>query len=72
MEVESFGEAGIEKLSRYYTRGEIDFVYGKYTGKGGGDFKQGYILGEVGSDKFRFSVGASYGESSGGRSYWGR
>jgi hypothetical protein len=47
-----------------YTSGEVGFLYGRSTGKFGGDYKQGYITGEVGDEKFHISVGAAYEESS--------
>jgi hypothetical protein len=40
-------------------------LYGRWTGKGGGDLMQSYMLGTVGNDKFQISVGAEYEESSG-------
>jgi hypothetical protein len=52
----------------YYVTGEVGFVYGRYTGKFGGDYKEGYIIGEVGNDKLHISVGASY-EDWNGRSF---
>ena len=47
-----------------YAGGEVGFLYGRSTGKFGGDFKQAYIIGEVGDDKFHISAGAVYEESS--------
>jgi hypothetical protein len=47
-----------------YVGGEVGFLYGRSTGKFGGDYKQAYILGEVGDDKFHISAGAVYEESS--------
>ena len=47
-----------------YVGGEVGFLYGRSTGKFGGDYKQAYIIGEVGDDKFHISAGASYEESS--------
>jgi hypothetical protein len=47
-----------------YAGGEVGFLYGRSTGKFGGDYKQGYIIGEVGDEKFHISVGAAYEESS--------
>jgi hypothetical protein len=47
-----------------YATGEIGFMYGKSTGKYGGDFKQAYIIGETGNDKTHIFVGASYEDSS--------
>jgi hypothetical protein len=52
----------------YYVTGEVGFVYGRSTGKFGGDYKEGYIIGEVGNDKVHISVGASY-EDWNGRSF---
>lgn len=48
-----------------YYGGEVGVMYGRWTGKGGGDLMQSYILGTVGNDKFQISVGAEYDESSG-------
>ena len=54
----------------YYVTGEVGFVYGRSTGKFGGDYKEGYIIGEVGNDKLHITVGASYDESnSNGRTF---
>jgi hypothetical protein len=47
-----------------YATGEIGFLYGRSTGKYGGEFKQGYIIGEVGNDKLQISAGAAYEDSS--------
>jgi hypothetical protein len=49
----------------YYVTGEVGFVYGRSTGKFGGDYKEGYIIGEVGNDKLHISVGASYEDWNG-------
>jgi len=48
-----------------YYGGEVGILYGRWTGKGGGDLMESYILGTVGNDKFQISVGAEYQESSG-------
>lgn len=48
-----------------YYGGEVGVMYGRWTGKGGGDLMQSYILGTVGNDKFQISAGAEYDESSG-------
>jgi len=48
-----------------YCGGEVGILYGRWTGKGGGDLMQSYILGTVGNDKFQISAGAAYEESSG-------
>ena len=49
----------------YYVTGEVGFVYGRSTGKFGGDYKEGYIIGEVGNDKLHITVGASYEDWNG-------
>ena len=62
---DSDGKA-VELLPRVdYATGEVGFLYGKSTGKFGGDVKAGYILGEVGNDKTHITVGAAYEQSSG-------
>jgi hypothetical protein len=48
----------------YYVTGEVGFLYGRSTGKFGGDYKEGYIIGEVGNDKLHITVGASYEDSN--------
>ncbi len=48
-----------------YYGGEVGILYGRWTGKGGGDLMESYMLGTVGNDKFQISVGAEYEESSG-------
>jgi hypothetical protein len=47
-----------------YATGEVGFLYGKSTGKYGGELKQAYIIGETGNDKTHIFVGASYEDSS--------
>jgi hypothetical protein len=47
-----------------YAHGEIGFMYGKFTGKYGGDSKQAYIIGEAGNDKTQIFVGASYEDTN--------
>ena len=49
----------------YYVTGEVGFAYGRYTGKFGGDYKDAYILGQVGNDKLQITVGASYEDWNG-------
>ncbi len=56
-------------LSRVYYGGEVGFLYGRWSGKGGGDMWETYIVGTVGNDKFQITAGASYDEWNGnGRS----
>jgi hypothetical protein len=47
-----------------YAGGEVGFLYGRSTGKNGVEVEQGYIIGEVGTDKFHITVGAAYENSS--------
>jgi len=52
-----------------YAGGEIGFLYGRWSGKGGGDMWETYVVGTVGDDKFQITAGASYDEWNGsGRS----
>jgi len=55
----------LDLRSSYYVTGEVGFVYGRSTGKFGGDYKEGYIIGEVGNDKVHITVGASYEDWNG-------
>jgi hypothetical protein len=48
-----------------YATGEVGFLYGRSSGKYGVSSEQGYIMGEVGNDKFHISAGASYENLSG-------
>jgi hypothetical protein len=48
----------------YYVTGEVGFTYGRSTGKFGGEYKEGYIIGEVGNDKIHISVGAAYEDTN--------
>jgi hypothetical protein len=48
-----------------YYGGEIGFMYGRWSGKGSGDYLDSYILGQVGNDKFQISAGAEYEQWSG-------
>lgn len=47
-----------------YAGGEVGALYGRSSGKYGREVEQGYILGEVGNDKFQISAGASYERST--------
>lgn len=47
-----------------YAGGEAGFLYGRSSGKYGGEYKQGYIIGEVGNEHLHITAGASYEESS--------
>jgi hypothetical protein len=56
-------------LSGVYYGGEVGFLYGRWSGKGGGDMWETYVAGTVGNDKFQITAGASYEEwNANGRS----
>ena len=48
-----------------YVHGEVGFLYGKSTGKFGGDLEEGYVIGTVGNDHFSITAGASFENWSG-------
>jgi hypothetical protein len=48
-----------------YAGGEVGVLYGRSTGKYGVEVEQGYIISEMGNDKFHISVGAAYENLSG-------
>jgi hypothetical protein len=58
-------EMMVSPSDRIYYGGEIGFMYGQWSGKGGGDMMQSYILGQVGNDHFQITAGAAYEDSSG-------
>jgi len=52
-----------------YYGAEVGFLYGRWSGKGGGDMWETYVVGTVGNDKFQITAGASYDEwNANGRS----
>lgn len=55
-----------------YVTGEVGFLYGRSSGKFGGEYKEGYIFGEVGNERIHISAGASYEEWNGHVPRWGR
>jgi hypothetical protein len=59
-------------LTPTYAGGEVGVLYGRSSGKFGGDVFQTYMQGEVGNDKFQISAGAVYQESSGRVPRFGR
>jgi hypothetical protein len=59
------GEILESPLDRFYYGGEIGVLYGQWTGKGGGDLFETYVVGTVGNDKFQITAGAAYQEWSG-------
>jgi hypothetical protein len=48
-----------------YCGGEVGVLYGRSSGKGGGDMWETYVEGTVGNDKFQITAGAQYDEWSG-------
>ena len=52
-------------LHPVYATGEVGVLYGRWSGKSGGDLWESYMLGTVGNDKFQITAGAAYEESSG-------
>jgi hypothetical protein len=62
---DSTGEPSRSPLDEIYYGGEIGVLYGQWSGKGGGDLFETYIMGTVGNDKFQITAGAAYQEWSG-------
>ena len=55
--------------SPVYYGGEVGFLYGQWSGKGGGNMWETYVGGTVGNDKFQITAGAAFDEWNGnGRS----
>ena len=52
-------------LNPVYCGGEVGFLYGRWSGKGGGEMWETYVVGTVGNDKFQITAGASYDEWNG-------
>jgi hypothetical protein len=59
------GEMINSPLNQVYYTGEVGFVYGRWSGKGNGDYWQNYVSGQVGNDHFQINAGASFENSSG-------
>ena len=59
------GEMINSPLNQVYYTGEVGFVYGRWSGKGNGDYWQNYVWGQVGNDHFQINAGASFENSSG-------
>jgi hypothetical protein len=62
---DSAGELPRSPLDEIYYGGEIGVLYGQWSGKGGGDLFETYIMGSVGNDKFQITAGAAYQQWSG-------
>ena len=52
-------------LNHVYCTGEVGFVYGRWNGKGNGDYVGSYVWGQAGNDKFQITAGASFENWSG-------
>jgi len=52
-------------LNQVYCTGEVGFVYGRWSGKGNGDYWQNYVWGQAGNDHFQINAGASFENWSG-------
>jgi hypothetical protein len=66
---DSPGEMLSSSANPVYYGGEVGFLYGRWSGKGGGDMWESYVVGTVGNDKFQITAGASYDEwNTNGRS----
>jgi hypothetical protein len=57
-----------------YVHGEVGVLYGSTVGRSkfSREVEQGYILGEIGNDKYQINVGAFYEHSSGHVPRFGR
>jgi hypothetical protein len=63
------GELTSLQSDRVYYGGEVGFLYGQSSGKGGGSMWETYVNGTVGNDKFQISAGAAFDQWNGnGRS----
>jgi len=62
---DSPAEMQSSSLDPVYCGGEVGVLYGRSSGKGGGDMWETYMVGTVGNDKFQITAGASYDEWSG-------
>ena len=58
----NFVDNGVElrPADRLHAGGEIGFVYGRSSGKYGFEYEGGYVIGELGNDKFHLTVGTTY------------
>ena len=45
------GEMISSPLNQVYYTGEVGFIYGRWNGKGNGDYWQNYVSGQVGNDQ---------------------
>ncbi len=59
------GEMFSSPLNQVYCTGEVGFMYGRWSGKGSGDYVGSYVWGQTGNDKFQITAGASFENWSG-------
>ena len=59
------GEMISSPLNQVYCTGEVGFMYGRWSGKGSGDYVGSYVWGQAGNDKFQITAGASFDNWSG-------
>jgi hypothetical protein len=59
------GEIMESPLDRVYYGGEVGVLYGQWSGKGGGNMWETYVVGTVGNDKFQITAGAAFDEWNG-------
>ena len=58
-------EVTMSPPDHFYYGGEIGFMYGHWSGKGGGDLMQSYIMGAAGNDHFQITAGAAFDDWNG-------
>jgi hypothetical protein len=61
----SKGSEGVEVRRNLldYVHGEVGFLYGRSTGRVSGNTEAGYVIGDLGDDKFHITAGAFYENS---------
>jgi hypothetical protein len=65
------GEMFNSPLNPVYYTGEVGFMYGRWSGKGSGDYVGSYIWGQAGNDKFQITAGGSFENWSGNSQKFG-
>lgn len=64
--------AELHPADQIYVGGQIGFLYGRSSGKYGYEYEQGYVIGELGTDKFHLTVGTVYERTNWRTPRWGR
>ena len=65
------GEMISSPLNQVYYTGEVGFMYGRWSGKGSGDYVGSYVWGQAGNDKFQITAGGSFENWSGNSQKFG-